>query len=211
VEDWARTSQHIETCRTNRDLYQRLVATGAEMVQAGRTLDEFLRAWWSVGHLIADRETLDLTTVAVMIATSAVIEPPPLDPRWRTATYAYDKSTPPFEDWEMVVLSQIADLADFADEGPLSEWAYFGIDAPRRDGVRRRTGLRWYNFNAKSYLECGMAGSLGGWDEDDGLRVPVPGPSVPLKGNPGTDGERILPSLTWTDLADIAINGQEYE
>src|SRR5689334_20675556 len=100
---------------------------------------------------------------------------------------------------------------DFADQGPLSKWADFGLDAPRAEGVQRRTGFRWYNFDAKSYLECGMAGSLGGWDEDAGVRVPVPGPSVPLKGNPDTDGERILPSLTWADLADIAINGQEYE
>ena len=83
------------------------------------------------------------------------------------------------------MLSQIADLADFADQGPLDEYAYSGVNAPRPPDCVRATYWRWYNHDPQGYLECGMAGSLGGWDEDDDLRKPVPGPVVPLVSRAG--------------------------
>jgi hypothetical protein len=70
--------------------------------------------------------------------------------------------------------------------------------------------MRWCNFDPRAYLECGTAGSLGGWREDDGLRRPVPGPVVPLVPEP-EPGERAVPSLHWGDLAQLARCGQEYE
>ena len=57
---------------------------------------------------------------------------------------------------------------------------------------------------------CGMAGSLGGWDEGDGLRQPVPGPVLPLMDEP-EPGERPIGALDWADLAALAHCGQEYE
>lgn len=75
---------------------------------------------------------------------------------------------------------------------------------------RQPTGLRWYNFDPKTYLECGMAGSLGGWDEHDELRKPVPGPVTVLRPEPET-GAHLIETLGWADLADLALCGQEYE
>ena len=55
-----------------------------------------------------------------------------------------------------------------------------------------------------------MAGSLGGWDEDDGVRKPVPGPVVPLVPEP-EPGERSVAAVGGAELAELARCGQEYE
>jgi hypothetical protein len=196
-------------CETGRDLYRRLVDSGREMQATGRTLGEFLRAWWSVGRLFADRERLEPDAVAAMVAASATVEPPPMRAAWRTTPYAFAPEPSSYSDWERIVLSQIADLADLADAGPLSPNAYFGVDIPRPAGSVRATGGRWYNFDPEGYLECGVAGSLGGWDEADGTRVAVPGPVTPLATEP--DGARALGALRWDDLALLAVCGQAYE
>src|SRR4051794_13170796 len=72
-------------CRTNRDLYQRLVGAGRRMSADRRTLSEFLRGWWQVGRLLAGRTSLDLDTVAATVVAAAIVDPPPVDPRWRSA------------------------------------------------------------------------------------------------------------------------------
>src|SRR5213078_3659578 len=112
-----------------------------------------------IGRLLAGHASIDLDTVAAMVAAAAIVDPPPVDPRWRSAVLGGGDG---FAAWEAVVLSQIADLADFADQGPLDEMAYFGLDAPRPDGACRATWIRWYNFDPVGYLECGLAGSLDG-------------------------------------------------
>lgn len=198
------------SCATNRDLYLRLLAEGERMRGTGRGLRQFLLAWWSVSRPLADRERLDLDTVAAMVAAAATVPPPPMPPAWRTTRYAPVADPRGHADWEAVVQSQVADLADFADQGPLDAYAAFGVTAPRPPGCRRATDARWYNFDPRGYLECGMAGSLGGWDEADGTRRAVPGPVVPLTPEP-EPGERTLDGLGWDDLARLAICGQEYE
>jgi hypothetical protein len=165
-------------CATNRDLYTRLVQVGNDMNAAGRSLSEFLRSWWSVSRTLAAQARLDLDRVAAMVTAAATIDPPALSPAWRTTSRGFTPEPTSYVDWEQIVLSQIADLADLADAGPLDAYACFGIDIPRLTDVVRATGSRWYNFDPGGYLECGMAGSLGGWDEADGLRVAVPGPVI---------------------------------
>jgi hypothetical protein len=197
-------------CSTNRDLYQRVVNEGERMTAAGRSLEEFLRAWWRIGKALPVEGNFDLDTVAAMIAAAAAVEPPALSDTGRSAYSRYVEEPATRADWEAVVLSQIADLADFADHGPLDELASFGVDAPRPDGCVRATGRRWYNFDPRGYLECGMAGSLGGWDERDGIRDLVSGPVVPLTPEP-PPGEHQVTAISWADLADLARCGQEYE
>lgn len=197
-------------CRTNRDLYQRVVNDGERMTVAGRSLQEFLRAWWRVGKALPVEGPFELDTVAAMFTAAATVEPPSLSATWRSASYRYVEEPATRADWEAIVLSQIADLADFADHGPLDELAYFGVDAPRPDGCVRATDRRWYNFDPRRYLESGMAGSLGGWDEQDGIRKLVPGPVVPVIPEP-PQGERLVTAISWADLADLARCGQEYE
>ncbi|MFI6785134.1 hypothetical protein [Micromonospora sp. NPDC050276] len=173
-------------------------------------MDVFLRAWWRAARPLSDRVSLDLDTLAAMVVAAGRVEPAPPQASWRSASFRCPDEPSTYAHWEAIVLSQIADLADFADQGPLNEYAYLGIDAPRTTGCVRATGIRWYNFDPKAYLECGMAGALGGWSEDDGLRQSVPGPAVPLVNEPGP-GDHAIDSLGWGDLAELARCGQEYE
>jgi hypothetical protein len=188
-------------CTTNRDLYLRLVAAGDRAGE--RSLDEYLRAWWRVGRAVT---SLELDMVAAMFTAAAVVEPAPMRPAWRTATFPYEEEPSTREHWEAIVLSQIADLADL---GPLPPYASLGLTVKRPAGVRRATDLAWYNFDPRAYLECGMAGTFGGWDFADGTRKPVNGPVHPdVPPDPGVEP---LGPLLWADLAELARNGQEYE
>lgn len=172
-------------CSSVNDLRARLTETGLAMTDAGRTLDEFLRAWWLVSEPLAGKVRLDLDTVAAMIAAAAVITPPPLSPAWRTRAYvAHTPET--YADWEQILLSQIADLADFADNGGLTDQMYFGADAPRPADCTRATSRRWFNFDPQTYLRCGTAGAL-------------------AQESSAVDG------LSWGGLARLAICGQIYE
>ena len=179
--------------RTNRDLYQRLVAEGRGMNAAGRTLDEFLRAWYRVSQPLAGTAELEPDTVAAMVVAAAGVEPSPIRPAWRTMSFDGIAEPVSYADFEAVVLSQIADLADFADEGPFDEYASLGVDAPRPPGVVRATDTRWYNVDPAGYLECGVAGWLGDWDSVSGR------------------GVRPLGAVTWADLTELMICGQVYE
>lgn len=130
-------------------------------------------------------------------------------PAWRTTSYQQVQRPASYADWEAIVLSQIADLADFADHGTLEHDAYLGVDAPRLPGCERATGTRWYNFDPRGHLECGMAGPPGSRDEPDGVRVQLAGPIDPLV--PHEPGEEATAALTWADPAQLAICGQQHE
>jgi hypothetical protein len=75
-----------------------------------------------------------------MVAAAGTVPPPPLPAAWRTARFAPVDEPVGYAGWEAVVQSQVADLADLADQGPLDEYAAFGIDAPRPPGCVRATG-----------------------------------------------------------------------
>ncbi len=197
-------------CVTNRDLYRRILRLGDDMTADGRSLSAYLRALWLVSGSIRDRDPLELDTVAALLAAAATADPPPFDPVWRTADLAVASDEPAgYPWWERIILSQIADLEDFVAQPP-GQYASFGVDAPRPPGSgRRATPVRWYNFDPASYLECAMAGSLGGWQEQDNVRVSLPGPVTPG----GAQGSEIVEfqGLTWAELGRFAVCGQIYE
>jgi hypothetical protein len=144
-----------------------------------------------------------------MFTAAAATPPPPYDPRWST----YDLSLPGgrepegHPDWERVILSQLADLEDFA-ANPRAR-TRSGVDAPRPAGGRRRaTPARWLNFDPASYLECAVVGSLGDRNARDGARVPSRAGRATLV----TRCEvRPITTMSWSDLARIAVYGQMYE
>jgi hypothetical protein len=116
--------------RGSHDLCRRLVELGRSMTDAGRTLDEFLRAWWWASRPLAHRNELDPDSVAAMFAVAAQAPPPAVLPN-----RPYDPDPPVgYPGWEAVVLSQLADLADF----------------------------RWHSLDPASYLEQAVAGMPSG-------------------------------------------------
>lgn len=101
-----------------------------------------------------------------------------------------------------------------AEAGTLAyEYRYFGIDAPG--------GSRWYNFDLLTYIECAMAGSLGGWEPGDPTgREFVPG-DVAVVDSQGDlqvvnpqDIERPIiemAHISWEEFKDFSECGQMYE
>ncbi|GLZ12846.1 hypothetical protein Acsp04_30810 [Actinomadura sp. NBRC 104425] len=195
--------------RTNRDLYLHFLHLGQEARAASWSLPAFLRALWKVSTPLSDRESLSPDEVAAMFSAAATTPPPDYDPAWSTADLSLPGGEPRgHADWERVILSQLADLEDFL-AAPPGPHARFGVDAPRPPGGgRRATPARWYNFDLATYLECAVAGSLGGWDAADGARVPLPAGSGDP---PARSYVRPLTSMSWADLARIAVCGQVYE
>jgi hypothetical protein len=125
-----------------------------------------------------------------------------------------EPDTAGFAGWTSTLICQVIDLREMEAAGQLSnDLRYFGLDAPR--------GGRWYNFDPLAYIECGLAGALGGWEPDDPTgRQFVPGPVAVL----GTDGklttanpadiERVvqaMATLEWDQLKDFLWCGQQYE
>ncbi|WP_129666031.1 hypothetical protein [Phytoactinopolyspora endophytica] len=191
---------------SNRDIYGTIVRIGEE---TSRPLLEYLQALWRLGRAERTRQALpsDLFVALLAQATSAPV--PSFDDTWRTSDLSVDGATPGFDVWERVILSQIADLRDFA-EGPEQSFPELGVDAPRRqtDGARANA-RRWYNHSLPAYLECAMAGALGGWDAGDGIRKALPGSAVQIYPEPQSVVD--LPSLSWQDFTEFLICGQEYE
>ncbi|WP_245667963.1 hypothetical protein [Actinomadura macra] len=195
--------------RTNRDLYLHFLHLGQEARAASWSLSAFLRALWRVSAPLSGRAELEPDDVAAMFSAAATTPPAEFDPAWRAKDLSLPGDEPEgYADWERVVLSQLADLEDFLTAPPGPQ-ARFGADAPRPHGTGpRATPPRWYNFDPATYLECAVAGSLGGWDAADGARVPLP--TAPGEA-PARSYVRTITTMTWGDLARIAVCGQMYE
>lgn len=191
---------------TNRTVYQRILVIGES---TDRSLEEYLRALRHVAWPQRERETLPVDVFVTLLDDAATVPAPPFDDALRTEDLAVTEDMPGFEVWDRVIRSQIVDLRDLA-EGPAPRFPELGVDVCRpADAGRRACGTRWYNHAVAGYLECAMAGALGGWDAADGVRGPVPGPVAPLFPEP--PGVAELRELTWAEFTDFLVCGQEYE
>ncbi|WP_051579624.1 hypothetical protein [Pseudonocardia acaciae] len=191
---------------TNREVYHAVLRAADG---TSRTLEEYLLALWVLGRAERDRDSLPPERFAMLLTRAVSAPVPAFDDSWRTAELGLSGSESGFDAWERTILSQIADLRDFA-EGPKQDYLELGVEAPRRpDAGTRANGPIWYNHSVPGYLECAMAGTLGGWDINDGIRKPVSVPTFHIYPEPDTIGP--LPLLTWPDMTDFLICGQEYE
>lgn len=180
---------------TNRDLY--LLVTGFESHPGGkrlRSLEEYLRAL----YLLAAPHRGTTPTVEQFAGwlESALTAPPlPFDPLWLTCERGV--SLTEYDGWEACILFQIADLRRMAQGGQLSDpQRYFGIDSP--------SGSRWYNFDVLTYLECGVRGTFGGYEESE-VTVLVPSPD-------GDDSPVfVVTDFGWNDFTSFLGDGQHYE
>ena len=81
-----------------------------------------------------------------------------------------------------------------------SELRYFGVNSPR--------GGYWYNFDPCSFIECGMAGSFGGWQPGDNTgRDYVTGEVAEMSKNPVF----AMSSIPWDAFREFLWCGQHYE
>jgi len=176
---------------TNRDLYE-IVNGFADQFGSGKApaLEEYLRSlWWVVSQSQPSEPTPEL--LAEWLEAAFTTEPPAFDPAWRERHRQQPQESADFSDWENGILFQIADLRRMAEAGQLEdEFRYFGITSP--------SGNLWYNFNPVTYLECGVAGTFGGYAADERI-ILIPAPEGESDDSPIWSLER----FTWLDFLEF--------
>jgi hypothetical protein len=200
--------------RTNRDLYLFVAALRQTHRRNERTLEEYLKALWRLGSVERARGELPVPRVAALLEEALGAEAPRFDHVW-SRDYRRDPSgLSGHAHWEQTILRQIVDLHEMEEAGTLAnDDRYFGADAPR--------GLRWYNFDPLTFLECAVAGTFGGWQSGDPSgRDYVPGLVAVLdeagqitSADPRDLDEPIfeLRPISWETFAELLASGQGYE
>ena len=181
---------------TNRDLYllvQRLQETFHG--RAVRSLEEYLRALWSLAAEGRDAPP-SVLEVSRWIEAALSYPAPPFQPSWQELEPPVADEVASFAEWQRLILSQVADLHQMDAAGQLdNEYRFFGLQSP--------AGRSWFNFDVFTYLECGIRGALGGYQEED---APVPPPGEPAEGPTFA-----VPHFSWGAFAEILLCGQIYE
>lgn len=192
---------------TNRDLYLRITELGEAHRAEGLKLKDYLSALLAGAAPHREAEGLTPEQFADLLEQG-------FSPRQAPADTAGTGGSPAFTEFVATLRDQITDLREMEAAGILDQpWIGFGVDAP--------SGRRWYNFTPSIYLECACAGTLGGWQPGDqsgrdlvpGL-VTVPDGQGGYTAVPADEVERpVFPvdRLTWEQVTDFLICGQQYE
>ena len=199
------------TLRNSRDLYLAIGALNQNAAQASLpnadALEAFLRALHHLSAAHRQQDTVSLDELFAMLTEAYAARPPDtLDPTPLPTDH------PGFTTWRATLAQQVRDLREMAEAGTLDDpHRYFGLTAP--------SGAPWYNFTPADFLECAIAGALGGWEDGDEGRAYVPG-NVALLTEDGivsvepaslpTD-HMDLDTLDWEDLVELLVCGQTYE
>ena len=197
---------------TNRDLYLAIGDLVESRKGSSRSLQEYLRALLGLTERYRDKTGLEPSLFFELLSQSFDAPPIAVEPSW--FRQAEPNPIVGYDHWQRTLVRQIVDLVEMEQSGALAdEHRYFGIDAPR--------GGRWFNFDPCTYIECGAAGAIGGWEEGDATgRILVPGPVAVLdcKGEITSADPRDLHEplveislLAWEDLTDFLRAGQYYE
>lgn len=184
---------------TNRDIYLHVEAlTRQHSGPHRRGLEDYLKVLWEI---ISKQQPQQPSAADLMRWMQEAFEAPLLE---------HDVPSPPpvptqdqdlelgsYARFEHRLLQQIHELGLMRKNGQLADpHRYFGIDAPN--------GSRWYNFDPFTYLECGVRGSMGGFDEEDETLTftDVEPFSSPIEE---------LEHMSWALLEDLIICGACYE
>jgi hypothetical protein len=200
--------------RTNRDLYLAIHDLTKQQKNCTRSLEEFLRAVLNRSAKFSDCESLTLAGLYELLASGFTYEPAPFDQAWRDQYAKLPRDGDGYAGWRATIIRQIVDLREMDECGTLkNEMRYFGVSTPRHS--------YWFNFDPFVYLECGLAGSFGGWlPNDETGRQYVPGPVAVLAddGSIQTANPEDLPipifeisTLSWEQFNDFLMSGQHYE
>jgi hypothetical protein len=183
---------------TNREIYTAVRGFSEKVEKSAMpSLETYLASLWSV---VEQERDVTVTPEKFVEWLERAFETPAPDfnPDWLCRTSYRDEACD-FDDWENVILYQIADLRCMDEAGMLAnEYRYFGIDSPR--------GSRWYNFDPLTYLECGVRGALGGYAEDE-VMVLIPPPEGESADSPIYE----VNQFSWDTFTWILKCGQSYE
>lgn len=201
--------------QSNRDLYLAIEKLAEKYKSCDRSLEEYLRVLLQEADRFAHYEALSLSDFYALICVSFTASIPKFNENWRNTYNLLPNAAAGFSHrWQATLIRQIVDLREMAENGTLADqYRYFGIDSPRHS--------RWYNFEPRSYLECAMAGSFGGWEPADAAsRQLVPGRVTVLTETGSIQAvdpqdlprpQFALPTVAWTEFEDFIECGRYYE
>lgn len=198
---------------TGRSLELTIEALRERAEGTGGTLEDYLRAVWTLARPLRDHAALSVDTFLHLLEAALTAPVPPFDDSWRRLPTITGDERPGFAGWESQILRQIRDLREMEEAGAMRDpERWFGMDAP--------SGSRWYNYAVPDYLGGAVAGTFGGWQPEDGRRMVVPGP-VAVMGQDGqitdVDPSQIepprheIPGVTWDLFTSFLRCGQWYE
>lgn len=193
----------MRTLRTNSDLYRAVVGLGRSEPARRRSLEEYLRALWSVGFDHCDLPTLTVQQFVEMLEDALESPVPAFDRGWSREDLTIVDGADDYTLWSRMLRTQICDLREMTEASLYQNpTRYLGVDAPRRENTGpRSTSPRWYNFDIAAYLESGAEGAFGGWrpEFDDAVVDGQPDEPSPVE------------AVTWAELAQFILCGQLYE
>jgi hypothetical protein len=176
-----------EPIETNGDPYKAIAdLLGQKKDQSLPSLERYLLNLVRRASHMAHKESLSLEEFFLLLRDS--FDGPGDAPEVATI----EAAVPQFHEWKAAVAKQIQDLREMAENRQLEDpHRYFGIVAP--------SGERWYNFDPCAYIECGVAGTLGGLSDQLA---------------PGLDSEGRavkVPMITWVRFSQFVWAGRQYE
>lgn len=203
----------MNSLETNRDLYLAVADLVKTQVEFQPPLEAYLLALRELGIQFEPCDSIGLEDFYCILRDAFSLQQPPFDAAWSNQYVVYTNDVG-FAGWLSTISSQIVDLHEMEESGTLqNELRYFGAQSPR--------GAHWSNFDPCTYLECAMAGSIGGWEPgDDSGRSFVPGTVAVLDKdgkiaivNPEDVPRNVypLPAVSWELFRDILRSGQQYE
>lgn len=184
---------------TNRELYQfvRQLRNKFEP-QKSLSLEQYLSSLWAIVSVHQDTQ-LTIEKLVEWLDTAFRQTPPPFNSDWLDGQVNYPQDQATYEDWQNLILFQIADLHRMAEAGLLADpYRYYGLDSP--------SGVRWYNFDSFTYLECGIRGAFGGYVAEEVIVL-----ISPPEGESADSPVYQIEQFTWTDFIEILECGQCYE
>ncbi len=195
--------------KTNRDLYKAIAGLLNERRNATPIrLEQYLASLQCRSRQWKDAPSISPQTFFDLLTASFV----PV-PGCSEADTKPNEKLPGFPGWDATLTRQIRDLRRLRGSGQLEKDKHhylLNVQSPL-----------WYNFDPDSYLECGIEGFVGGWEEgDDTGRTYVPGNVMTVndKGEFTSCDPRDLkrepqeiPELSWDKLKEFLWCGQHYE
>ena len=165
---------------TNRDVYLLVCRIGDQANESGLSLEAYLRALWGIARVQQDIEP-GIERVTTWLEQALTAAAPPFDDSWRAIQPGKIDEWNNFEDWENIILFQLADLHRMQESGQLENpHRYFGIVSP--------SGHNWYNFDVQAYLFCSI-----------------------MHGGRREFENNVISSFDWQDFAMQLWCGQTYE
>lgn len=195
---------------TNRDLYHFIGELTKQQAASPLSLEAYLTNLRRLARARCQQPALSVAELAELLRQAFT----PAELEADDSAASLTDAAPGFLDWERRLQEQLRDLRAMQEAGTFQdEQRYFGVSAPG--------GGYWYNFDPCTYLECGAAGSFGGWEDgDDTGREYVPGKVAVFDASGAMiavdpreleDPVTELPAIPWSELVAFLDAGQSYE